>query len=133
MAKKIPAEFEGLLKDGAFAHLTTLMPDGSPQITPLWVDYDGEHVLLNSEEKRQKTKNVERDPRVALSIQDPENPYRYIQVRGEVVEVTKDGAREHIDKVLSKRYLNMDEYPNHLPDDVRVIFKVRVDRVQTMG
>lgn len=105
-----------------FAAVTTLMPDGTPQTTPLWVDTDGEHLLLNTEVHRQKYKNVERDPRITVTIIDSDNPYAYGEVRGEVVEtVTGPEARAHIDK-LAQKYQGTD-YGNPIQSE-RVILKV---------
>ena len=87
------------VKRPAFAHLATLMKDGSPQVTPVWIDYDGERIPFNSALGRVKDKNVRRDPRVAMSIQDPHNPYRYLQIRGRVVSITQDGADQRINKL----------------------------------
>ena len=106
------------------------MPDGSPQVTPVWVDYDGSHVRVNSAKGRLKDKNMRRDKRVAFSIQDPENAYRYIAVRGEVVEITEQGADAHID-ALAKKYLGKDRYPFRGPGEVRVIYKIRPEKVST--
>src|SRR5215475_13230825 len=89
MAGSIPPKYTDLFQKRAFASLGTLMPDGRPQVTPVWVDYDGEHVLFNSAKGRQKDRNVRRDPRVSLAIVDPENPYRYLEIRGKVVEITE--------------------------------------------
>src|SRR6476620_1005569 len=97
MAATILEAYRDLFVKVAFAHLATLMPDGSPQVTPVWVDYDGTHVRVNSAKGRVKDKNMRRDKRVALSIEDPENAYRYIAVRGQVVEITEQGADAHID------------------------------------
>src|ERR1700704_3245421 len=99
MSQVIPEKYADLLEKPAFGNLGTLINDGSPQVTPVWVDYDGKHVRFNSALGRVKDKNVRRDPRVAMSIQDLANPYRYLQVRGRVVEITKDGADEHINKL----------------------------------
>ncbi len=88
MATKIPNEFRDLFEKKAFAHLATVMKDGSPQVTPVWCDYDGTHVRINSAKGRIKDKNMRRNRQVALSIQDPENPYRFIALRGQVVEIT---------------------------------------------
>ena len=105
-----------------FAAVTTLMPDGTPQTTPLWVDTDGEHLLLNTEVHRQKYENVERDPRITVTIIDADNPYAYGEVRGEVVEtVTGPEARAHIDK-LAQKYQGTD-YGNPIQSE-RVILKV---------
>ena len=92
-----------LFSKKSFANVATLMKDGSPQVTPVWVDYDGEYILINTSKGRQKMNNIIRDPRIALSIQDPDNPYRKLIVRGRVVEKTEQGADEHIDK-LAKKY-----------------------------
>jgi PPOX class probable F420-dependent enzyme len=131
MANTIPEKYVDLFRKPAFASLATLMPDGSPQVTPVWVDYDGKHVLFNSAQGRVKDKNVRRDPRVSLAIQDPENPYRYLEVRGRVVEITKNGADEHIDK-LSKKYLGK-PYPYRKPSEVRVLYKIEPQHVSSMG
>ena len=131
MANTISEKYADLFRKPAFASLATLMPDGSPQVTPVWVDYDGKHVLFNSAQGRVKDKNVRRDPRVSLAIQDPENPYRYLEVRGRVVEITKDGADEHIDK-LSKKYLGK-PYPYRKPSEVRVLYKIEPEHVSSMG
>jgi PPOX class probable F420-dependent enzyme len=109
----------------------TLLPDGKPQSTPVWVDYDGKHVLINTAVGRLKDKNMQRDPRVAFSITDPENPYRYLEVRGRVVERTKARADQHID-ALAKRYLGQDKYPFRQPGEERVIFKVQPERSSSM-
>ena len=98
MADVIPQNYRDLFNKRAFASLTTLMPDGSPQTTPVWVDFDGNLVIFNSAKGRQKDRNVRCDPRVALAIIDPDNPYRYLEIRGKVVEITEDGAADHITK-----------------------------------
>lgn len=126
--KSIPEKFEYLFGKRSFGHLATLMPDGSPQVTPVWVDYDGQYVLVNSAEGRQKDLNMERDPRVAISIQDPDDPYRYVQVRGVVEEITTDGADEHIDKQAQK-YLDVEEYPHRSPDEIRKLYKIKPEHV----
>jgi PPOX class probable F420-dependent enzyme len=110
----IPTSFLDLFKKKAFGHLATLMQDGSPQVTPVWVDYDGEHVLVNTAANRQKDHNLQRDGRIAMSIIDPDNAYRYLEVRGKVVERTTQGADAHIDS-LAKRYLGQDKYPWRRP------------------
>ena len=108
------------------------MPDGRPQVTPVWVDFDGEHVIFNSAKGRQKDRNVRRDPRVSLALIDPENPYRYLEIRGRVVEITEDGASAHIDK-MAKKYLGVDKYPYGQPGEVRVIYKVQPEHTTVMG
>jgi PPOX class probable F420-dependent enzyme len=124
----IPDKYLDLFEKRAFAHLATLMPDGSPQVTPVWVDFDGTFVLVNSAKGQQKDLNMKRDGRVALSIQDPEDPYRYMQVRGHVVEITDQGADAHIDK-MAKKYLGKDVYPNRTPGMVRLIYKIKPEKV----
>jgi PPOX class probable F420-dependent enzyme len=123
----IPDSHLDLFHKKAFANLATLMPSGSPQVTPVWVDYDGRHVIINTAEGRQKDKNLQRDGRVALSILDPENPYRYLEVRGHIEERTRDGADQHID-AMARKYLGQDKYPYRQPGEVRVIYKVAADR-----
>lgn len=122
--QKIPVQYLDLFHKKAFAHLATSMPNGSPQVTPVWIDYDGEYLLVNTAKGRQKYRNVLKDPRVAISVLDPDDPYRYLQVRGEVVEVTEDGADDHIDK-MAQKYLGKEKYPNRRPGEVRVLFKIR--------
>jgi len=128
----IPDQYKDLLEKKAFAHLGTLMKDGSPQVTPVWFDHDGTHIRINSAKGRRKDKNMRNRPQVALSIPDPDNPYRYIQIRGKVVDVTETGADAHIDS-LAKKYLGQDKYPFRQPGEERVIYKVSVERVTAMG
>jgi PPOX class probable F420-dependent enzyme len=123
----IPESHLDLFRKKAFANLVTLMPNGSPQVTPVWVDFDGRHVLINTAAGRQKDKNLQRDARVAMSIMDPENPYRYLEVRGRVTERTTAGADEHID-ALARKYLGKDKYPFRQPGEVRVLYKVAAER-----
>lgn len=123
MAMQIPAEYLDLFEKKAFAHFATLMPDGSPQVTPVWCDFDGTHVLVNSARGRQKDKNIALNAKVALSMIDPENPYRYLEVRGVVAEITEHGADAHIDR-MARKYLGVDSYPFRSPNEVRVIYKI---------
>lgn len=132
MSSVIPEKYLDLFEKQAFGNLGTVMKDGSPQVTPVWVDYDGKHVLFNSALGRVKDKNIRRDPRVAISLQDPANPYRYLEVRGKVVEITQNGADDHINK-LSQKYLGKPVYPFRQPGEVRVLYKVRPEKVSTMG
>jgi PPOX class probable F420-dependent enzyme len=132
MAQAIPEKFLDLFQKQAFANLATVMSDGSPQVTPVWVDYDGKHVRFNSALGRVKDKNVRRDPRVSLSILDPANPYRYLAIRGRVVEITQKGADEHINS-LAKKYLGKDEYPYRQPGEVRVMYKIEPEKVSSAG
>jgi PPOX class probable F420-dependent enzyme len=132
MAATIPEQFRDLLTKKAFASLATVMADGSPQVTPVWFDFDGTHVRVNSAKGRVKDRNMRRNGRVALAIVDPENPYRYLAVRGRVEGITEVGADAHIDS-LSKKYLGKDRYPNRRPDEVRVIYRIRPERISSMG
>ena len=132
MAAEIPARFRDLLEKKAFAHLATLMPDGSPQVTPVWVDLHGASVRVNSAKGRMKDRNMRRDPRVALSIQDPENPYRYLEIRGTVVEIIEAGADAHID-ALAKKYMGLETYPNRQPGEQRVIYQIEPERFSMMS
>ncbi len=132
MSQTIPDKYRDLFSKKAFASLGTLMPDGRPQVTPVWVDVEGDHVVINSAKGRQKDRNLRRDPRVSLAIIDPDNPYRYLELRGRVVEITEQGAAEHIDK-MAKKYLGVDKYPYRNPDEVRVMYKIQPDHATMMG
>ena len=132
MAESIPEKYADLLEKPAFGNLGTIMKDGSPQVTPVWVDFDGKHVRVNSALGRVKDKNMRRDPRVSLSIQDPENPYRYLEIRGKVEEITQNGADDHINK-LSQKYLGKPEYPFRKPGEVRVVYKIVPQKINSMG
>ena len=124
----IPEKFVELLKKPAFAHFATIMADGTPQVTPVWFDYDGEFLIVNSAAGRIKDKNVRRDPRVTLEIQDPANPYSYIEIRGQVEEITNEGADAMIDK-LAFKYLGVEKYPYAKADETRVTYKIRPMKV----
>jgi PPOX class probable F420-dependent enzyme len=119
-----------LLRRKNFAYLSTLMKDGSPQVTPTWVDIDddGNSILINTANGRIKHKNISRDPRVAISICDQNNPYNMTSIRGRVIEQIEDGADEHTDR-LAKKYLGLDRYPYRSPGEKRVILKIRPERV----
>ena len=128
MAVQLNDEQKKFLLDKNFVNLATLMKDGSPQVTPVWVDFDGKHVLVNSERKRTKVRNMKRDPRVAVSVFDMSNPYNFVEIRGRVVDITTDGAADHIDK-MAKKYMGQDKYPFNGPGDVRVIIKIEPEKV----
>jgi PPOX class probable F420-dependent enzyme len=132
MAAKIPDKYLDLFQQPAFANLATLMPDGSPQVTPVWCDFDGEFVIVNSAKGRVKDRNMRSNPRVALSIVDPKNPYRYLEVRGRVTEISEKGADEHINK-MAKKYMNVETYPYRAQGEVRVLYKIRPERFSSMG
>lgn len=128
MRDRIPDAFLDLFAKRAFGHLATPMPDGSPQLTPVWVDYDGRHLLVNSRRGRRQNPNVAARPRVAIEIQDPDDPSRYLSVRGRVVEVVEDAGGEQIDR-LARRSLGLARYPWGAPGEVREIFKMLPERV----
>jgi PPOX class probable F420-dependent enzyme len=128
----IPDKYLDLFQKRAFANLATLMPDGTPQVTPVWVDYDGTHVLVNSARGRQKDKNMQRNAAVSMSILDPDNPYRYLEVRGTVADITEQGADDHIDK-MAKKYMGKDKYPYRRPGEQRVLFKILPTKTTQMG
>ena len=128
----IPESYRDLFTKKAFAHLATVGGDGAPQSTPVWVDYDGAHVRFNTARGRVKDRNLQRNPRIALSILDPENPYRYLQVRGRVVAMTEAGADAHID-ALARKYLDQDTYPYRRPGEVRVTVRILPESAQSMG
>jgi PPOX class probable F420-dependent enzyme len=132
MAATIPDQYKDLFQKKAFCNLATLMPDGRPQVSPVWCDLDGSTIRINSAKGRVKDKNMRRNKKVALSIFDPDNPYRHLAVQGEVVEITEQGADAHID-ALAKKYLGKDKYPFRQPGEVRVIYKIRPDHVSHVG
>ncbi len=125
---EIPSQFLELFDKPTIAHVTTLLPDGAPHTSPVWIDYDAttNRVLVNTERGRRKEKNVRQDPRVAVSMTDPDDPYRYLLVRGGVGEVTTEHAREHIDE-LARRYVD-EEYPGPIETE-RVILAIEPARV----
>jgi anthraniloyl-CoA monooxygenase len=126
----IPREFLDIFQKESFGHLATMMPDGTPQVTSVWVDYDGRYILINSAKGRQKDLNMERNPIVALQIPDPDNPNRYIGIRGRVVGITEQGADEHLDKI-AWRYTARDKYPPtwRFPNEVRRIYKIEPEHI----
>jgi PPOX class probable F420-dependent enzyme len=115
-------------KKKTFAHIATLMPDGTPQSTPVWIDYKNGKVLVNSAKGRVKVRNLTEGSPVAISITDPDNPYRYVQIRGHVTKVTEQGADKHIDS-MAKKYLGQDKYPFAKPGEVRVLFEIEPEKV----
>jgi PPOX class probable F420-dependent enzyme len=115
----------------AFAHVATTMPDGSPQVTPVWIDYRNGRIAFNTDQGRVKARNLREGSKIALSVQDPDNPYRYVQVRGRIAKVTEDGAVQHID-ALAKKYMGVDKYPFHTPQEKRVIYEIDATSAQGM-
>jgi PPOX class probable F420-dependent enzyme len=135
MAKTtIPESFLPILSDQtkAFAHLATIMPDGSPQVTPVWFHYRDGKFIVNSARGRVKDKNIKEGSPVALSVLDPDNAYRHVAVRGTVTKVTEEGAFAMIDS-LAKKYIGQDKYPWNKPGDVRVTYEITPTSVATMG
>lgn len=128
----IPQKYADLFQKRAFASLATILPSGKPQVTPVWVDYDGRYVLVNSALGRKKDENIRQNPNVALSIMDPENPYRYLEIRGRVAQITQDGADQHIDKMALK-YLGKEKYPFRQQGEQRVLYKIEPEHVSSMG
>lgn len=131
MPASIPDNFANLFRKKSLAFMACRLKDGTLLVNPVWVDYDGSHVLINTAEGRVKDKALRRDPTVTVCIADPDNPYRYLEVRGRVEEITEKGASEHID-TLSHRYIGKD-YPNRRPGEVREILRIRPERVNTFG
>jgi PPOX class probable F420-dependent enzyme len=132
MPSPIPANYLDLFDKPAFGALATLMPDGQPQVTPVWCDLADGYVLVNSARGRQKEKNVRRDPRVTITIIDPDKWYRYLEIRGRVVDITEQGADELIDR-LAKKYLGVDKYPYRRRGEVRIIFKIEPQHTSAMS
>ena len=128
----IPDGFLDLMASKALAHLATTMKDGSPQVTPIWFDFTDGKVRVNSAKGRVKSNNMPEGAKVALSIVDLANGYRYVQIRGTVTKVTEIGADAHID-ALAKKYLGLDAYPYRNPAEARMTFEITPDKVQTMG
>ena len=128
----LPRELRDLIESGPFAHLSTINADGSPQVTVIWIGRDGDDLLSGHMQRYAKLRNIERDPRVAVSISDPSAPSRYFAVRGHVVDVTTEGGAEHIE-ALAQRYLG-GPYPWFGGrDQIRVIVTIAADRIHSMG
>jgi PPOX class probable F420-dependent enzyme len=132
MSVRIEGHAEELLKAKNFCHVSTLRPDGSVHCAPVWVDVQDGLAVLNTADGRVWPTNLERDPRATLTVQNLENPYEYLEVRGRVAERTHEGADAHID-ALAKKYLGVDEYPYRQPGEQRVIIKVEADRAKVFG
>ena len=129
---RIPEGYEDLLETTAVIHVATLGPDGEPQSNPVWCDWNGEYVKFSQTKTRQKYKNVNRDPRIALSLVDPENRYRYLEIRGAVERIEEDPNLDFIN-AMAKKYLGMDEYPYHQPGDERVVLYVKPEHTTQQG
>ena len=129
---KIPEAFRDILDKKTLVHLATTGRDGSPQVSPVWVDREGDTIIINSAKGRVKDRNMRSHARVALSATDPDNPYRALMIQGRVVKITEDGADAHIDK-MAKKYLGQDKYPFRSPTEVRVKYFIEPLKVATMG
>ena len=129
---EMPQIVRDILDKKTFVHLATRMKDGSPQVSPVWVEREGDQIVINSAKGRLKDRNIRADERVALSATDPDNPYSSFMIRGKVVKITEEGADEHIDK-LAKKYLDKDKYPFRSPDEVRVKYYIEPLKVASMG
>jgi PPOX class probable F420-dependent enzyme len=132
MADVLSEKARALITRPVLASLATLNPDGSPQITPLWVDLDGDDVVFNTAQGRKKARNLERDSRVAVTVIDPDDQYNVVAFRGTVTDVTTDGADAHID-ALAKKYLGVDTYPMRREGEVRIRVTVRTDHIAMQG
>jgi PPOX class probable F420-dependent enzyme len=128
MSEQIPEHALDLFQKPVLANLATVMPDGTPQVTPVWVDYDGTYVLVNTAKGRRKAVNMDKRPKVGLDLVDPTNPWHWLSVRGRIAEVTEEGADDHIDK-LSQKYTGQPKYGFRQPGEVRVIYKIVPERV----
>ena len=128
----LPESARTLLANRAYGHLVTTNPSGTPQASMLWVDVEGDEVLVNTSEGRAKTRNMRRDPRVLLSVQDRDEPQQYLLIHGRVTEITAEGADEHID-MLSGRFLGLDSYPFRQPGEQRLIVRIAADRLAGLG
>jgi len=128
----IPDSHAGILDTKALLYLGTQNKDGSPQVSPVWFKTNGDIIEVNSAKDRLKDINMRARPKVSIAIVDPENAYRWVGIQGTVVEITENGAEEHID-ALANKYLGVDSYPNRQAGQVRVIYRIRADKVFTMG
>lgn len=132
MSVTIPSGHEDILERTGFAHLASIGPDGEPQSHPVWYEWSDGRLKVSTTEGRQKLANIRRDPRVSATIQDPDDPYRYIEIRGKVDTISDDPESTFIDS-LARRYLGEDTYPGHQPGDRRVILAIEPQKVNTMG
>jgi PPOX class probable F420-dependent enzyme len=127
--EKLSQAAKNLLEQPFICHFVTLNPDGSPQVTPVWVDHDGDQILINTAEGRKKPRNLQRDKRVAVEVVDPNDAYRVLSLTGHVAAMEHEGADAHIDR-LAKKYLGADTYPFRNPQEQRVILRIEPDRIR---
>lgn len=128
----IPENYADLLDKTAFWHIATVGPDGEPQSSPVWAGWDGEHFLFSLTKGRQKFRNLDANPNIAVSATDPDNSYRYLELRGTVVRVDEDPDNAFINQ-MAKKYMDVDEYPFHQPGDERVVMVVKPTKTSQMG
>ncbi|GCE10763.1 PPOX class F420-dependent oxidoreductase [Tengunoibacter tsumagoiensis] len=128
----IPEQHQNILKSVAFAHIATVGPDGSPQSSPVWFDWDGTYLRFGHTRKGQKFHNLQREPRVALSILDPENAYHYLELRGKVIKI-EDDTDNHFVNAMAKRYMGLDVYPYRQPTDQGIIVTIKPEHFTAMG
>jgi len=127
----IPDAYDDLFERETLAHFATVLPDGAPHVVPVWIDRDGDHLLVNTVRGTRKERNLRQDRRVALSVVDPDDPTRFLAVRGEVVEATEEGAVDHVDE-LARRYMGVEEYPRLDQESApRVLLRIRPGQVTT--
>jgi PPOX class probable F420-dependent enzyme len=129
---QIPEKYVDILNTKSVAHIATIGPNGEPQSTPVWFSWDGQHILFSLTKGRQKYRNVARDPQIALSITDPKNLYRYLEIRGKVVRIDEDPKLEFINS-MAKKYLGVDTYPWNQPGDERVVIVIEPEHTTFMG
>ena len=132
MSKSIPVEYRDLFNKRAYASLGTLRSDGSPQVTPVWCDVDGDRVLVNTAKDRHQDKNIRHDSRVAVVIADPDSPYRYLEIRGRAVEVHDRDARTHLDQ-MARKYLGSETYTYRQSGEVRIVYAIEPDRINAFS
>jgi len=128
---KLSDKVKRLVDGKNFASAATLMPDGSPQVATVWIDRDGDTIILNATRSRQRTRNLTRDPRIAICIFDQNNPYSSASIRGKVLDITEKGGEEHIDK-MNMKYHGNPKYPYHMANDPRVLMRVEATRIHEM-
>lgn len=128
----IPQDLEELLAKRSFAHIATIGPHGEPQSSPVWIDWDGTYLKFSQTTTRQKYRNLKREPRIAVSMHDPDMPYRYLEVRGKVARVEDDGDKAFINK-MAKKYIDEDVYPWSQPGEERIVIYVEPEHITKMG
>jgi PPOX class probable F420-dependent enzyme len=132
MAVELTEAQKAVIDGKNFAHVATYFPNGTVQVNPVWVDRDGDTLLINSAEGRAKVKNLRADPRITLEVNNHDNPYEYVEIRGRAVELTHDGADDHID-ALAKKYMDADSYPLRKEGEVRVTIRIEAEKILGYG